>query len=85
MFLVGRSLGEKSNVKDEEEKEGPSQQEIQGLREKAQGGLPDGAPSFLQQTWIEQVTLDRSRKRREEKSQTSANLNGGELRPTSMC
>ena len=30
MTKVRRSLGEKSNIKDEEEKEGPSQQEIPG-------------------------------------------------------
>ena len=30
MSLVRRSLAEKSNIKDEEEKEGPRQQEIQG-------------------------------------------------------
>ena len=38
----------------------PASKESSGLCEKAKGGLPDRGPSFLQQTWIEQVTLDRS-------------------------
>ena len=38
----------------------PASKESSGLREKAKGGLPDGVLACLQQTWIEQVTLDRS-------------------------
>ena len=38
----------------------PASKESSELREKVKGGLPDGGPSFLQQTWIGQVTLDRS-------------------------
>ena len=38
----------------------PASKESSELREKVKGGLPDGALVVLQQTWIGQVTLDRS-------------------------